>query len=170
VEEKLYGQNPDHVRPTWDEYFLRIMEEVSTRGTCDRGQAGAVIVKEKRILSTGYNGAPPGLSTCDEIGHLMVVHYDEKGIPHQHCVRTVHAESNAIAQAAKFGICIQGSTMYCKMEPCLDCTKLILSVGIKRVVAQRKYHAASYSRLYFSEAKVMMEVVEDKLEEGRYVK
>ena len=152
-------------RPSWDEYFLRIVEEVSSRATCDRGKAGCVVVKDKHILTTGYVGSPSGLPHCDDIGHMLrdVIHEDGK--ISKHCVRTIHAEQNAICQAAKLGISLNGATMYCKMEPCFTCAKMIVNAGIKRVVAKKRYHAGEDTRKLFKEAGVKLEVIEDEIEE-----
>lgn len=163
-----YGQNPDHKRPDWDEYFLEIMSTVAKRGNCDRGRAGAVLVKNKQIIATGYVGAPAGLPTCDEVGHLMKTVYDERGGQHQHCIRTTHAEMNTIAQAARRGISTEGATIYCRMEPCWDCTKVIINSGIKRVVCERRYHAAHDSREMLVKAGVELVVLHD--EEQQYDK
>lgn len=113
------------MRSTWDQYFLEIAKTVSTRATCDRKHVGALIVRDKIILSTGYNGSVRGLPHCDEIGHLM-----EDG----HCVRTVHAENNAVAQAARAGTRIEGATLYVTASPCWPCFKLIANAGIVRIV------------------------------------
>lgn len=112
-------------RASWDEYFMNIAKEVATRSTCPRKFVGAVIVRDKTILSTGYNGSIRGLPHCDEVGHLM-----EDG----HCVRTIHAEVNAIVQAAKNGTGIDGGTIYVTASPCWSCFKQIANSGIKRVV------------------------------------
>jgi dCMP deaminase len=152
-------------RPSWDEYFLSLVREVGKRATCDRGKSGAIIVRDKRILCTGYVGAPPGLPHCDEAGHLMKKVIDEDGTIKQHCVRTIHAEQNAIIQAAKYGIKIEGSTLYCTMEPCRVCAMLIIGVGIKRVVCIKRYHAAQESRDMFKKAGIELDVIEDSLEE-----
>ena len=111
-------------RTSWDNYFMKIAEDVSTRSTCDRKFVGAVIVRDKMILSTGYNGSIRGLPHCDEIGHEM-----ENG----HCVRTVHAEANAIVQAARNGVGIGESDIYVTASPCYNCFKLIANAGIKRI-------------------------------------
>jgi dCMP deaminase len=155
----------EHHRPDWDEYFINIMHAVSTRATCDRGRSGAVLVKNKRILSTGYVGSPIGLPHCDEIGHLMKTVYDKEGNASQHCVRTTHAEMNAIAQAARFGIVVEGATIYCRMEPCLDCCKAIINAGIKRVVCEKMYHAAEITRQFFKDAGVELVVINDEVEQ-----
>src|SRR5271157_1746936 len=115
---------PEKKRPSWDEYFIDLCRSVAERATCNRGRNGCVIVKDKRILCTGYVGAPPGLPHCDEVGHLFKYVLNSKGEKVQHCVRTIHAEQNAIAQAAKYGISIEGGTLYTLMTPCLDCAKL----------------------------------------------
>ena len=151
-------------RISWDEYFVEIMNTVATRATCDRGRSGCIIVRDKRIISTGYVGSPPGLPHCDEIGHLMKEVIDEDGTVRKHCVRTIHAEQNAICQAARHGISIEGATLYCKMEPCRVCAMLIISSGIKKVVALKKYHAAEETRLMFQDANVEMVVLEDQVE------
>ncbi len=154
-----------YVRPTWDEYFMDLARTVGTRGTCNRGRSGCIIVKDKRVMTTGYVGSPPGLAHCDEIGHWFKKTIHEDGSISQHCIRTVHAEANAIAQAAKHGINIDGGTLYCKMEPCLDCTKLLISAGIKRIVCEQRYHAAKESREMLEEAGVKVEVLNDSVVE-----
>lgn len=146
-------------RPSWDEYFLGLVREVAKRATCDRGMSGCLIVRDKRIICTGYVGSPPGSPHCDEAGHLMKTTMDEAGQVSQHCVRTIHAEQNAICQAARHGTALEGSTLYCTMEPCRTCAMLIVSVGITRVVAERMYHAAQDSREIFRAAAVELVVV-----------
>ena len=152
------------VRPSWDEYFIGLMAEVGKRATCERGRSGSLIVKEKRILATGYVGSPPGLRHCDEIGPLMKQVLDEDGTARQHCVRTIHAEQNAICQAARYGISLEGTTLYCKMEPCRTCAMLIISAGIIKVIAQRRYHAAQETREMFKLAGVELVIIEDEME------
>ena len=112
-------------RASWDEYFMNIATEVSSRATCDRKHVGAVIVRDKSILATGYNGSVRGLGHCDDEGHLM-----EEG----HCVRTVHAEANAIVQAARNGMRIEGASIYVTASPCWGCFRLIANAGIVRIV------------------------------------
>jgi dCMP deaminase len=112
-------------RATWDQYFLEIAKTVATRATCDRKHVGAIIVRDKIILSTGYNGSIRGLPHCDEIGHLM---------EDSHCTRTAHAESNAVAQAARAGTRIDGAELYVTASPCWPCFKLVANAGIKRIV------------------------------------
>ena len=152
-------------RPTWDEYFLGLVDEVAQRATCDRGKSGCVVVKEKRILCSGYVGSPPGLPHCDDVGHQMRKVINEDGSISQHCVRTIHAEQNATCQAARWGIPLEGTTLYCTMEPCRVCAMLIISVGITRVIARRRYHAAQETRDLFAKAAVEMQVMEDREEE-----
>ncbi|GAC1352334.1 MAG: cytidine/deoxycytidylate deaminase family protein [Polyangiales bacterium] len=112
-------------RASWDEYFMNIAREVATRATCDRKHVGAVIVRDRSILATGYNGSIAGLPHCDEEGHLM-----EEG----HCVRTIHAEANAVIQAARNGVRIDQGAIYVTASPCFGCFKLIANSGIKRIV------------------------------------
>jgi dCMP deaminase len=153
------------MRPDWDEYFVDMMDTVATRATCDRGRSGCIIVRDKRIISTGYVGSPSGLSHCDEVGHLMKQVIDDDGTTRQHCMRTIHAEQNAICQAAKHGIPLEGSTLYCKMEPCRVCAMLIISCGIKHVVAKLQYHAAQETREMFKQAGVNLKVLESTVQE-----
>jgi dCMP deaminase len=152
------------VRPSWDEYFMHLTEEVGSRATCDRGRSGCVVVQDKRIIATGYVGSPPGLPHCDDVGHLFKKVIDDDGTSRQHCVRTIHAEQNALCQAAKYGLSLRGATLYCKMEPCRVCAMLIISVGIVRVVALRRYHAAQETREMFQAAGVELQVLEDSVE------
>ncbi|MCU0329156.1 MAG: cytidine/deoxycytidylate deaminase family protein [Chitinophagales bacterium] len=143
-----------YTRPNWDDYFLEIMDTVSKRATCDRGRAACVIVKDNQLLVSGYVGAPKGLPHCDEVGHLIkkVIHVDEDNRESQHCVRTVHAEQNAICQAAKRGVAIDGATLYCRMTPCRTCAMLIINCGISRIVCQQRYQLAEESEAMFREA------------------
>lgn len=123
-------------RSDWDVYFMNIAHEVATRATCDRKHVGAVIVRDKVILSTGYNGSIRGTAHCDEVGHMM--EFDpNRGM--ESCVRTVHAEANAIVQAAKTGAMIDGGTIYTTASPCWPCFKLIANSGLKRVVFGELY-------------------------------
>ena len=138
--------NPEYIRPSWDEYFLNLVEPLGSRGTCDRGRSGALIVsKGNTILATGYVGAPPKQPHCDEVGHMMRTVIDGQGNQSKHCVRTLHAEENAILQCAKDGIKIEGATIYCKMVPCYNCAMRIVRVGVNRVVALKRYHADKLS-------------------------
>jgi dCMP deaminase len=151
-------------RPSWDEYFIDIMERVGARGTCERGMSGCVIVKDKRIISTGYVGAPSGCKHCDEVGHEMHTVVQEDGTESRHCIRTTHAEQNAIAQAARIGVSTDGAILYCKMTPCYTCAKMIINAGIIRVVALRDYHASKRSKEIFEEANVQFNLINNELE------
>ena len=151
-----------YARPSWDEYFMEVCRTVAKRATCDRGRSGCVIALDKQILVTGYVGSPAGHPHCDDVGHLMrkMIHTD--GTISQHCVRTVHAEQNAICQAAKRGIAIDGATVYCKMTPCRTCAMLIINCGIKRVVCEMHYHDEKDSLDMFKQAGIPIEHVNDK--------
>lgn len=135
-----------HDRPSWDDYFMGITFQVAKRSTCDRARVGATIVKDRRILTTGYNGAPAGLPHCDEIGHLMI---------DNHCVRTLHAEQNAIIQAALHGVSVAGGTIYVTHQPCLTCAKMIINAGIIRVVYAGHYPDEN-AVAFLAEAKVQL--------------
>jgi len=120
-----------HYRPSWDDYFMAVVKIIAARGTCDRLYAGSVLVKNNRIIATGYNGSPPGLPHCHDEGHLL-----EDG----HCVRTIHGEHNSLLQAARQGgTSTEASIMYTKYSPCIHCTKYIIASGIKRVVMGKVY-------------------------------
>lgn len=154
-----------YIRPSWDEYFMEIANTVSTRATCDRGRSGCVIARDRQILVTGYVGSPIGMAHCDDVGHQLkqVVHEDGKITTH--CMRTVHAEQNAICQAAKLGISLHESTLYCRMTPCRTCAMLIINCGIKRVVCEKKYHAGKESEEMFKICNVQLEYIcEDVLQ------
>jgi dCMP deaminase len=112
-------------RASWDEYFMGVAQQVSTRSTCDRKHVGAVIVRDRMILATGYNGSIRGLAHCDDAGHLM-----EGG----HCVRTTHAEANALVQAARNGVAVEKAGIYVSASPCFGCFKLIANAGLTRIV------------------------------------
>ena len=112
-------------RPSWDEYFMELAQVVAKRSTCNRRSVGAVLVREKRILTTGYNGSPPGLPHCTDAGCLML---------DNHCVRAIHAEQNAIIQAALHGIDLRGATCYVTSGPCVHCSKMLIAAGIERIV------------------------------------
>ncbi|MCC6142559.1 MAG: cytidine/deoxycytidylate deaminase family protein [Candidatus Hydrogenedentes bacterium] len=154
-----------HERPSWDDYFLEVANTVSTRATCDRGRSGCVIVRDKQILVTGYVGAPSGLPHCDDAGHQMKKVVHEDGSVTQHCVRTVHAEQNALCQAARRGIAIEGATLYCRMTPCRACAMMIINCGIGRVVCEKRYHAGAESEAMFQTAGVQLEYKFDSLQE-----
>ena len=125
-------------RPSWDSYFMKIAYLVSTRSTCLRRKVGAVLVRDKRILTTGYNGAPSHLAHCSEVGCLR----EKLGIPsgeRQEICRGLHAEQNAIIQAALSGISIRGATLYCTHQPCITCSKMIINAEIKKIIYKQDY-------------------------------
>ncbi len=155
--EQVIDKIQNKTRPPWDEYFLEIVKTVAKRATCNRGRSGCVIVKNKQILVTGYVGSPTGLPHCDEVGHLFRKNIDEDGNISNHCVRTVHAEQNAICQAAKRGIALEGATLYCTMTPCRTCAMMIINCGIKRVVCQNKYHAGQETEEMFKQAGIELD-------------
>lgn len=157
-------ENGKYVRPTWDEYFMEVCRSIAKRATCDRGRSGCVIARDHHILVTGYVGAPKGLAHCDDAGHLFKEVHHEDGTTTRHCVRTVHAEQNAICQAAKRGISIDGATLYCKMTPCRTCAMLIINCGIVRVVAEKRYHDSADTVRMFKEAGIILEHLSDTLE------
>ena len=127
--KKVVKKNTKHERPSWDEYFLKIVDVVGSRATCDKSGSGCVIVLDNRIIATGYTGSLSGLPHCSEVGHDMNL---------GNCIRTIHAEQNAINQALKFGILLDGATMYCKATPCLACAKMATSLGVKRIVLEKE--------------------------------
>lgn len=151
-KSKKESNKSTHSRPSWDDYFMEVMDAIAKRATCDRGMAGTVIVKDKQILATGYVGSPIGFPHCDEAGHDLRKSIDEKGIISQHCVRTIHSEQNAICQAAKRGVSIEGSTVYTRMTPCRICAMLLINCGVARIYCQRKYHTGSESDKMFKKA------------------
>jgi dCMP deaminase len=159
-KQEIEGQEK-YIRPSWDEYFMELANAAAKRATCDRGRSGCVIVKNKQVLVTGYVGSPIGLPHCDEVGHLFKQTYHADGTITNHCVRTVHAEQNAICQAARRGIALDGATLYCKMTPCRVCAMLIINCGIKRVVCEQKYHAGQESEEMFKEAGIEIEFFND---------
>lgn len=155
----------NYKRPSWDEYFIEVANTIAKRATCDRGRSGCVIARNKQILVTGYVGSPTGLPHCDDVGHMFKKVIHEDGRITNHCVRTVHAEQNAICQAAIMGISLNGATLYCRMTPCRTCAMLIINCGIIRVVCERKYHAGSESEAMFKEAGISIEFIHDEVQE-----
>ncbi len=142
---------------------MEVADAISKRATCDRGRSGCVIAKDKQILVTGYVGSPQGLPHCDDVGHELKKVIHEDGRISTHCVRTVHAEQNAICQAAKRGIAIDGATLYCRMTPCRTCAMLIINCGIKRVVCEKKYHDSAESEDLFSQAGINLEYISEEV-------
>jgi dCMP deaminase len=149
-------------RPSWDEYFLDVMHALAKRATCARGRTACVIVKDNQIVVSGYVGSPPGLPHCDEVGHLMKKVVEEDGTIREHCMRTIHAEQNAICQAAKHGISIAGGTLYCKLAPCRTCAMLLIACGIKRIVAEYKYHAGGEAEEMLKQAGIEIRYINDE--------
>ncbi len=154
-----------HVRPSWDEYFMEVAEAVARRSTCDRGRSGCLIARDRQILVTGYVGSPRGFEHCDEVGHLMKHLTHEDGHTSSHCMRTVHAEQNAICQAAKMGVALDGATVYCRMTPCRTCAMLIINCGIVRVVCRSRYHAGAESEEMFQAAGVKLDYTDGSVEQ-----
>jgi dCMP deaminase len=156
-------ENEKYIRPSWDEYFMEIANTVAKRATCDRGRSGCVIAKGKQLLVTGYVGSPNGMPHCDDVGHQMKKTIHEDGTVTNHCVRTVHAEQNAICQAAKLGIALEGSTLYCRMTPCRTCAMLIINCGIVREKKKKKYHAVAESEEMFELSGVKLEFMDEEV-------
>jgi len=125
-------------RPSWDDYFLEVAELISKRSTCLRRKVGAVIVKDRRIISTGYNGAPAGLVHCEETGCLRMKMKVPRGERHELC-RGLHGEQNAIIQAALYGASIKEATLYATHQPCSVCAKMIINAGVQRIVIAKGY-------------------------------
>lgn len=139
-------------RPSWDQYFMDITRLVATRSTCLRRQVGALLVKDRNILATGYNGVPSGISHCDVAGCLRERLNVPSGERHELC-RGLHAEQNAIIQAARHGININGSTLYCTTMPCIICTKMLINAGITTIVYEEGY-ADELAREMIAEASI----------------
>lgn len=144
-------------RPTWDEYFLSIAKLVATRSTCLRRQVGAVVVKNKQILATGYNGAPSGLEHCDKIGCLRNELNIPSGERHELC-RALHAEQNAFLQAARHGICVDGATLYITNQPCSICAKMIINAGITKIIIDAGY-PDEFAKKFLKDACVELVVI-----------
>ncbi len=146
-------------RPGWDEYFMEIAEVTKKRSTCKRRHVGAVIVKDNRILATGYNGVPSGIEHCGKRGCLR----EELGVPsgerHELC-RGIHAEQNAIVQAAYLGVSIDDSTLYCTNQPCILCAKMLINAGVKRIVIKEGYPDV-YAEQMLQEAGIKMELIDE---------
>jgi dCMP deaminase len=157
-------------RPTWTEYFIQVMDAISKRSTCDRGKSGCVIARDNQILVTGYVGSPKGLPHCSgpkseaPVGHQMKKTIHEDGSITEHCVRTVHAEANAIVQASKIGVSLDKATLYCRMTPCRNCCMLIINSGIVKVVCERKYHAGLESEAMFKASGIVLEFIFDEVQ------
>jgi dCMP deaminase len=135
-EDSFVSETP---RLPWDQYFMLICRVVAQRSTCARAAVGAVIVLDRTILATGYNGAPAGMPHCTEVGCLVHTSTDPDGETEENCFRTIHAEINAIAQAAKNGVSIRGSDIYITHSPCFHCVKVLINTGIRRVCFEKPY-------------------------------
>lgn len=145
-------------RPSWDEYFMQMAELTAQRSTCLRRQVGAIIVKEKHIIATGYNGSPKGLPHCEELGGCLREKLEiPSGERHELC-RALHAEQNAIIQAATLGQSIEGATIYITHQPCIICAKMIINAGISRIVIRRGY-PDEMSRGMLREAGLKVELI-----------
>jgi dCMP deaminase len=152
-------------RPSWDDYFMEVANAISKRATCDRGRSGCVIARDRRLIVTGYVGSPMGFPHCDQAGHQIKQVTHEDGEVSEHCVRTVHAEQNAICQAAKLGVSIDGATIYTRMTPCRTCAMLLINCGIKRVVCERKYQKGEETEAMFAEADVELTYKYEEIQE-----
>lgn len=126
------------MRPGWDEYFMEIARTVATRATCPRASVGCVLTRGHRILTTGYNGAPRGVAHCTEVGCTL---------GNEHCLRATHAEANAVVQGALYGISVDGAVAYCTHQPCVNCSKLLISAGVTKIVYETAYPDAVASQL-----------------------
>lgn len=144
------GSSP-HQRPSWDDFFLGQLTGLAARATCDRGRSAALFVRDNDQLAAGYVGSPPGFPHCDDVGHLWDM--EREGM---HCLRTIHAEQNAVIRAVRNGISLRDSTLYCTMEPCLNCAMTAIGIGVYRVVAAHAYHAAQRSRDAFADAGIVL--------------
>ncbi|MFO7958478.1 MAG: cytidine/deoxycytidylate deaminase family protein [Candidatus Brocadiia bacterium] len=153
----MTADSPQDGRPSWDDYFMRIAQEVARRSTCLRRQVGAVVVLDKRILATGYNGAPSGLPHCEDVGCLRTEMNVPSGERHELC-RGLHAEMNALLQGARHGIRMEGGVLYSTHVPCSLCSKMIINAGIVRVVASVDY-PDPFARGMLEAAGVALEVL-----------
>ncbi len=134
-------------RPSWDEYFMTITRQVAERSTCLRAKVGAVIVRDRSILATGYNGAPAGMPHCLDVGCLLYRSTNPAGDEEENCFRTIHAEINAIAQAARHGARIEGADIYVTHTPCIHCLKVLVNTGVRRIFYERPYKIETIAEL-----------------------
>jgi len=147
-------------RPSWDQYFLTITRQVAERSTCLRARVGAVIVRDKNILATGYNGAPAGLPHCTEVGCLIYKSQTPTGDVEENCYRTIHAEINAIAQAAKNGAVIRDASIYITHTPCIHCFKVLINTGIVRICYETEYKRQTLDALLQYAPQVQLHKIE----------
>lgn len=152
-------------RPDWDSYFMEIAQIVSKRSTCLRRAVGAVLVKDKQILATGYNGTPKGLPHCEEVGCLREQLHVPSGQMHELC-RGIHAEQNSVIQAAVNGVSISGSTLYCTHQPCVVCSKILINAGIKRIVYANPYPDKLAAEMMHEAGNIEMIVFTEKTEKA----
>lgn len=145
----------------WDDFYIKQLEKVSKKSTCDRGRVACIIVKDGNLLVTGASGVPEGFPTCDSDGHILETIVDDFGNKYQHCVRTIHAEVDAIADAAYQGISLKGATLYCSMAPCKRCALVIIKAGISKVISEFAYHKDAESRKKLELAKVQLIVIHE---------
>ena len=146
-------------RLSWNQYFMTITRQVAERSTCKRAKVGAVIVRERNILTTGYNGAPAGMPHCTEVGCLIYKSQTPSGETEENCYRTIHAEINAIAQAAKNGTNISGADIYVTHTPCIHCLKVLVNTGVRRIFYEKAYKLHTVQELLTS-SQVELEQVE----------
>lgn len=154
------------MRISKDEYYRAVVDAVALLGSCDRGRSGAIIVKQGRIIATGYVGAPAGAKHCDDIGHEIErrKHEKEKAwYETEHCIRTLHAELNAILQAARYGPSVEGAILYCTTFPCYDCAKAIVNVGIVEVKATYDYQCPERSKQLFFDLGIKWSILHEKV-------
>ncbi|HUL99701.1 MAG TPA: dCMP deaminase family protein, partial [Mycobacterium sp.] len=153
------GHSPMSDRLTWDQYFLTITRQVAERSTCTRAKVGAVIVRDKNILATGYNGSPAGLPHCTDVGCLIYRSTTPSGETEENCFRTIHAEINAIAQAAKNGAVIRDADIYITHTPCIHCFKVLINTGIRRICYEKEYKLPTLQPLLEYASHVQLERV-----------
>lgn len=161
--DQLSGSPPSIQRPSWDHYFMGIADLVATRSTCIRRKVGAVFIKNKRILCSGYNGAPSGIPHCSATGCLREQMNIPSGEKHELC-RGVHAEQNAIIQAACHGVSVQGASLYCTNQPCSICAKMIVNAGIAQVYFKQAYNDPMSVEM-FSQAGISISIINGKVEQ-----
>ena len=154
-----------HERPSWDEYFMNIAKGAATRGNCSRRQVAAVIVRDHRVISTGYNGTPRGVRNCCDGGCPRCSSNAPSGTALSECLCS-HAEENAIVQAACYGIAVKGATLYTTFSPCLQCAKMIINAGIAEVIYFQHYTIDDISLALLREAGVVVRPLDDKLEKA----
>lgn len=142
MSDQIMASTRHHHRESWDQYFMQLATVVAQRSTCERATVGALLVVDHRIIATGYNGSIAGDPHCDDVGHLM-----RDG----HCIRTLHAEMNAILQCAENGVSTRNATVYVTYYPCLNCTKALIQAGVKHVVYAHDYHNDPYAEQLFSD-------------------